>query len=128
MSVIEALQAAEIKKDWPEMHPGDQIRVSHKIIEGAKERVQNYEGVVVRFQGKGISRSIVVRRVVSQIGVEKAFPLSSPRVTQIKVIKQGKVRRARLYYLRERVGRKATRIADKKAQMTVAAVPSEAVS
>jgi large subunit ribosomal protein L19 len=114
MQTIQKLQEERLKKDLPVIRPGDQVRVSLKIIEGAKERVQNYEGVVVRFNGHGISRSVVVRRVVSQIGVEKSFPLHSPRVTKIKILKQGKVRRAKLYYLRQRVGRKATRIHEKR--------------
>jgi len=114
MSIIQELEAKQLKTDLPDINPGDQIRVSLKIVEGSKERIQNYEGVVVRIQGSGITRSVVVRRIVSQIGVEKSFPLHSPRVTEIKIIRRGKVRRSRLYYLRERFGRKATRIAEKR--------------
>ena len=117
-TLIEQVKAMQIKQDLPAIRTGDSVRVSLKIIEGAKERVQHYEGVVVRLQGVGISRRVIVRRVVSQIGVEKSFPLHSPRVTAIKVLRSGKVRRARLFYLRERHGRKATRIAEKRTQRT----------
>ena len=117
-TLLDEVKAQQLKQDLPAIRTGDQVKVSLKIIEGSKERVQTYEGVVVRLQGTGVSRRVVVRRVVSQIGVEKSFPLHSPRVTAIKVLRSGKVRRARLYYLRERYGRKATRISEKRTQKT----------
>ncbi len=118
LTLLQEINQAQLKKDLPTIRTGDQVKVSLKIIEGAKERIQHYEGVVVRLQGVGVSRRVVVRRVVSQIGVEKSFPLHSPRVTAIKVLRSGKVRRARLFYLRDRVGRKATRISEKRTQKT----------
>ena len=115
-TLLDEIKQSYIKQDVPDIHTGDTVKVSLKIVEGSKERIQHYEGVVVRLQGAGVSRRVVVRRVVSQIGVEKSFPLHSPRVTAIKVLRSGKVRKARLFYLRDRVGRKATRIAEKKTQ------------
>ena len=122
-TLMETVAARQLKTDLPDLNPGDQVKVSLKIIEGSKERIQHFEGVVVRLQGVGVSRRVVVRRVVSQIGVEKSFPIHSPRVTAIQVLRQGKVRRARLYYLRTRFGRKATRIAEKRTQRAQVAEP-----
>lgn len=121
MTLLQEIKDRQLKAELPILRAGDQVKVSLKIVEGAKERIQHYEGVVVRLQGVGVSRRVVVRRVVSQIGVEKSFPIHSPRVTEIKVLRRGKVRRARLFYLRDRIGRKATRINEKKTQRSAEA-------
>lgn len=102
----------QLKTDLPEINPGDTVKVFAKIREGGKERIQAYEGVVIKLQGHGISRSVTVRRIFQGVGVERVFPLHSPRVDRIEVLRRGDVRRARLYYLRALRG-KATRIKEK---------------
>ena len=97
----------------PEFKPGDNIVVDYKIIEGAKERIQAFRGDVIQIKGHGSTRTFTVRKVSSGVGVERIFPFSAPNIVEIKVIKRGKVRRAKLYYLRELVGKKA-RIKEKK--------------
>ncbi|MGL4376415.1 MAG: 50S ribosomal protein L19 [Microcoleaceae cyanobacterium] len=114
--IIRSIETAEIaklteqlNKELPEIHVGDTIRVGVKIQEGGKERVQPYEGTVIAKRNGGINETITVRRIFQGVGVERVFLLHSPRVANIKVIRRGKVRRAKLYYLRDRVG-KATRV------------------
>lgn len=98
----------ELKKDVPDIRPGDTVRVYQKVKEGKQERTQMFEGqVLARKHGKGISSTITVRKVISGIGVEKIFPLHSPTIEKIEIVKRGKVRRAKLYYLREAKGKKA---------------------
>ena len=99
----------ELKKEIPEIHVGDTVRVGVRIIESGKERVQPYEGTVIAKRNGSINETITVRRVFQGVGVERVFLIHSPRIATIKVIRRGKVRRAKLYYLRDRVG-KATRI------------------
>ena len=90
---------------------GDTVKVSYKIVEGGKERIQPYEGIVILKKGEGISKTFTVRRLgAGQIGVERIFPVYSPKISSLEVIKRGKVRRAKLYYLRKRVGKQATKI------------------
>ncbi len=107
--IIRSIEAEHIKTDLPDIYVGDTVRVGVKIKEGEKFRVQPYEGVVISRANGGINETITVRRVFQGIGVERVFLLHSPRIDNIKVIRRGKVRRAKLYYLRDRVG-KATRI------------------
>lgn len=96
------------KKELPDIHPGDTVKVYRKIKEGDKERIQVFEGLVIaRKHGKGVSSTITVRRVVSRIGVEKIFPLHSPKTEKIEVVKKSKVRRSKLYYMRTAKGKKA---------------------
>jgi large subunit ribosomal protein L19 len=97
----------ELKKKIPPFGPGDTLKVSVKIVEGDKERIQNFEGIVIRERGEGISKTFTLRRISYGVGVEKTFPLFSPAIKKIKVTRQGKVRRAKLYYLRERKGKAA---------------------
>jgi len=98
----------QLKKDLPDIKPGDTVRVYQKIKEKDKERLQTFEGMVIaRKHGKGISATITVRKVISAIGVEKIFPIHSPAIEKIEVLKRGKVRRAKLYYLRTAKGKKA---------------------
>ena len=96
------------KEEIPDIRPGDTVRVHQKIKEAKKERIQIFEGVVLaRKHGKGISSTITVRKLVGEIGIEKIFPLHSPTIEKIDIVQRGKVRRAKLYYLRKRVGKKA---------------------
>ncbi|MBD1827446.1 50S ribosomal protein L19 [Microcoleus sp. Pol7_A1] len=99
----------ELNKQLPEIYVGDTVRVGVKIKEGNKERVQPYEGTVIAMRNGGINETITVRRVFQGVGVERVFLIHSPRIATIQVMRRGKVRRAKLYYLRDRVG-KATRV------------------
>jgi large subunit ribosomal protein L19 len=109
MSLLEDLGKKNGKAEVPSVHVGDTVRVQYLIKEGDKERVQAYTGVVIALQGRGIARNVIVRRIVQGEGVERTFPLHSPRVKDIVLVRRGRVRRAKLYYLRERVG-KQTRV------------------
>ncbi len=99
----------QFKSDVPAFRPGDTVRVHVKVVEGTRERIQIFEGVVIKRKGGGISETFTVRKISYGVGVERAFPLHSPRVAQIEVVRYGKVRRAKLYYLRNLRG-KAARI------------------
>ncbi len=107
--LIKEFEAAQQKTDLPEIYVGDTVKVGVRISEGNKERVQPYEGVVISKRHGGLNKTITVRRIFQGIGVERVFMLHSPQVASIKVERRGKVRRAKLFYLRERVG-KATRV------------------
>ncbi len=105
---IETFNQSQLKKELPDIRPGDTVRVHQKIKEGDKERIQVFEGLVLaRKHGKGISATITVRRIISGIGVERIFPIHSPIIEKIEVLKRAKVRRAKLYYLRTAKGKKA---------------------
>lgn len=108
-AIINSIEAEFLKEDLPTIHVGDTIKVGVKIVEGGKERIQPYEGTVIAKRNGGISETITVRKIFQGVGVERVFLLHSPRVASIKVLRRGKVRRAKLCYLRDRVG-KATRI------------------
>ncbi|MDD3150819.1 MAG: 50S ribosomal protein L19 [Candidatus Gastranaerophilales bacterium] len=110
--VIKELEDGFLKNDLPQINPGDTVKVLVRIKEGNKERTQAFEGVVIKKRGSGINKTITVRKVFQGIGVERVFPINSPRIEQIKIQRSGQVRRAKLYYLRERTG-KATRIKEK---------------
>lgn len=105
-AIMQAVQQAQIKSDLPVISIGDTIDVHVRIIEGAKERIQVFTGVVIKQQGAGLERTITVRRIVANEGVERTFPLHSPRIARIEVKRHGHTRRSKLYYLRERVGKK----------------------
>ena len=109
VEIIRSIEAEYIKTDLPTIYVGDTVKVGVRIKEGGKERTQPYEGVIIARRGSGINSVITVRRVFQGIGVERAFLLHSPQIESIKVIRRGKVRRAKLYYLRDLVG-KATRL------------------
>lgn len=111
-SIIKEIEAPLLKKDLPKFDVGDTVKVFVKIVEGNKERTQGYEGVIIKYSGHGVAETITVRRVFQGIGIERVFLTHSPRVEKITVIRRGHVRRAKLYYLRERTG-KATRIKEK---------------
>lgn len=113
MDVLSVIEEAQMKTEGiPEFGPGDTVRVHVKVIEGGKERVQAFEGMVIKRRGRGTGETFTVRRVTNGVGVERTFLLHSPRVDRIEVRRRGKVRRARLYYLRDRIGSKATRVKD----------------
>ncbi|MBN1898093.1 MAG: 50S ribosomal protein L19 [Spirochaetes bacterium] len=103
----------EQMKERPALEPGDTIKVYYKIKEGNKERIQIYEGTIMALKNAGLNRSIIVRKISFGVGVERIFPLYSPRIDKITVIKKGKVRRAKLYYLRDIVGEKAGKIKER---------------
>ncbi len=108
-NLIEEFENEQLKKELPEIYVGDTVKVGVKITEGNKERVQPYEGVVIAKRHGGMNQTITVRRIFQGIGVERVFMLHSPQVASLKVERRGKVRRAKLFYLRDRVG-KATRV------------------
>ena len=108
-NLIKEFENAQLKKELPEIYVGDTVKVGVKITEGNKERVQPYEGVVIAKRHGGLNQTITVRRIFQGIGVERVFMLHSPQVASLKVERRGKVRRAKLFYLRDRVG-KATRV------------------
>ena len=105
--IIKNLEAAQLKSEIPAFNVGDTVRVHAKIVEGNKERIQVFEGVVIKRQNGGIRETFTVRKVTSGVGVEKTWPLHSPRLDHIEVVRRGIVRRAKLYYLRDRVGKAA---------------------
>ncbi len=111
--VIRDYVAQYLKKDIPDFRPGDTLRVSVLISEGDKERIQDFVGVCIRRKGSGISETFTVRRVSYGVGMERIFPLHSPKIEKIEVLRRGRVRRAKLYYLRELSGKKA-RIVERK--------------
>lgn len=113
-SIIENIESAYFKKDVPAFRVGDLVRVDVKVVEGESERVQSFEGVVIRKRGHGLGATFTVRKMSFGVGVERTFPAHAPRVERIKVIRSGKVRRAKLYYLRNLTG-KAARISEKEA-------------
>ena len=105
--IIDSINQAGLKETVPEFNVGDTVRVMVKVIEGDRERLQAFEGVCIARKSGGISETFTVRRMSFGVGVEKTFPIHSPKVADIKVIRKGKVRRAKLYYLRERTGKSA---------------------
>ncbi len=113
MNTLDQVEAAFLRDDIPEFGPGDTVRVHVRVVEGGRERVQVYEGVVIARSGGGLRESFTVRKVSFGIGVERIFPLHAPIIQRIEVVRRGDVRRAKLYYLRDRVG-KATRIKEKR--------------
>ena len=113
MDLLRMVEEQQLKQDIPRFQPGDTVRVHVKVVEGTRERIQVFEGVVIKRKGGGIRETFTVRRVTYGVGVERTFPLHSPRVDKIEVARRGIVRRAKLYYLRELSG-KAARIKDRR--------------
>lgn len=107
MNIIDQIEQEGMKKDLPAIAIGDQVKVNVKVKEGEKERIQTYEGTVIARKNGGIRETITVRRVTFGVGVERTFPLHSPKIDSIQVVRHGKVRRAKLYYLRSRTGKAA---------------------
>ena len=107
MTLIEAIERENLKPEIPDFNVGDTVRVYNKIVEGTRERIQTFEGVVIARKNSRVRETFTVRRVSFGVGVEKIFPLHSPRIDKIEVVKRGKVRRAKLYYLKDLTGKAA---------------------
>ena len=105
--IIRELEKEQLRTDLPRLEIGDLVRVYVKVIEGSRERLQNFEGIVIKVQGGGVRKSFTVRRMSYGVGVERTFPYNSPRIGRIEVVRHGQVRRAKLYYLRSRSGKAA---------------------
>lgn len=107
MNVLDALNREQLKSDIPSFNVGDTVQVHYKVIEGTRERIQIYEGTVIKRQGGAVQETFTVRRLSYGVGVERTFPLHSPRIDKIVVVRKGRVRRAKLFYLRDRQGKAA---------------------
>lgn len=112
-AILEKLNESVLKTDIPRMDPGDTVNVHVRIVEGDKERVQVFQGVVIVRKGRGINEMMTVRRVVDEVGIERRFPVNSPMIAKFEVIRRGDARRAKLYFLRDRVG-KSRRLRDRR--------------
>ena len=110
--IIDELEKTYLRENLPDAEPGDTVKVFVRIVEGNKERIQAFEGTIIKKRGSGVGKTITVRKTFQGVGVERVFPVYSPRIEKIAVIRKGDVKRAKLYYLRERTG-KATRIKEK---------------
>lgn len=109
MNILQEITKEQLRTDIPSFRPGDTLKVHVKVIEGSRERIQLFEGVVIKRRGGGIAETFTVRKISYGVGVERTFPINSPKIEKIEVVRYGKVRRAKLYYLRELRG-KAARI------------------
>lgn len=107
VDLITMIENEQLKKDVPDIKVGDTVKVYVKVVEGARERLQAFEGYILKIQGGGLSKTFTVRRVAYGVGVERTFPVHSPRVDRIEIIRRGRVRRAKLNYMRKRVGKAA---------------------
>lgn len=112
MDILHQVTADQLRSDLPDIRPGDTVAVSVRVIEGEKERIQVFEGIVIKIRGGGVNKTFTVRKISHGVGVERIFPIHSPRLAEIRVLKKGKVRRSKLYYLRALRG-KASRIKEK---------------
>ena len=112
MDIIRDIEQQQIKSDIPEFHVGDNVKVHYRITEGNRERIQVFQGDVIRRHGEGARETFTVRKVSFSVGVERTFPVHSPKIDKLEVVRQGDVRRAKLYYLRDKVG-KAAKIKEK---------------
>ena|SRR5437867_9689579 len=113
MDKIKLIIASQLRTDIPQFYPGDTISVHVKVIEGDKERIQQFQGIVMGIKGSGLSKTFRVRKISNGVGVERIFPYHSPSIHKVERIKDGKVRRAKLYYLRNLTGKSATKIKEK---------------
>ncbi|SHK09222.1 50S ribosomal protein L19 [Rhodothermus profundi] len=112
-ALIRLVEATQLREDIPEFGPGDTVNVHVRVVEGDKERIQQFKGVVISIRGSGARKTFTVRKVSNGVGVERIFPLYSPKIAKIEVLRRGHVRRAKLYYLRQRSG-KSARIKEKR--------------
>ena|SRR5579864_876248 len=125
-ALLEKIESEQFRKDKAEFGVGDNVRVHTKVVEGDKERIQVFSGVVIGKRGRGLNEMFTVRRISYGEGVERVFPVHSPRVDKIEVERKGSVRRAKLTYLRKRLGKGATLVKEKEGKAEVAAVPAKA--
>lgn len=114
MDKIKLVEAAQLRKDLPDFHVGDTVTVFVKVIEGDKERIQQFKGIVMGIKGSGLSKTFRVRKISNGVGVERIFPYNSPKIAKVEILKHGGIRRAKLYYLRGLTGKAATKIKEKK--------------
>ncbi len=114
MNLIEQIEKGQLKTDLPDINSGDSVKVNVKVSEGNRERVQTFEGVIISINGVGTSKTITVRKLSFGVGVERIFPIHAPIIDSIEVIRKGKVRRSKLYYLRDRIGKSAKIKEDRK--------------
>lgn len=119
MDKVKLIEAAQKRTDLPAFHIGDTVSVFVKVIEGDKERVQQFKGIVMGIKGSGNSKTFRVRKISNGVGVERIFPINSPKIAKIEILKEGSVRRAKLYYLRKLTGKAATKIKAKKKKLLV---------
>jgi large subunit ribosomal protein L19 len=119
MNVVDQIEQEQFKESVPELRPGDTIRVHAKVVEGTRERIQVFEGLVLRVTGGGLRKNFTVRRVTHGVGVERTFMIHSPRIDKIEVLRHGDVRQARLYYLRDKIGKEG-RIKERRPKVAVA--------
>ena len=105
--IIRSIEGEYLKQDLPRFGPGDTLKVHVKVVEGSRERIQIFEGVVIKIRGTGLSQTFTVRKTAFGVSVERTFPMNTPKIAKIEITRRGKVRRARLYYLRQRTGKKA---------------------
>lgn len=112
-AILTSIAEPYLKQDLPDIHPGDTIKAHVKVREGGKERIQLFEGVVIAMKNGGIARTVTIRKMSSAIGVERTFPIHSPNIAKFEIVRRGAVRRAKLYYLRDLVG-KAAKIKEKR--------------
>jgi large subunit ribosomal protein L19 len=127
MNIIDLLEEEQLRDDVPELSPGDTVRVHVKVVEGTRERIQVFEGLIIALRKGGAQRSVTVRRTAHGVGVERTFPVHSPRLAQIEVIRHGRVRRAKLYYLRDKVGKRA-KIRERRESVSKGEAAPEALS
>ncbi|MCW8797121.1 MAG: 50S ribosomal protein L19 [Chlorobium sp.] len=112
--LIQLVEATQVRNDLPDIHPGDTVKLQLKVIEGEKERLQAFEGVIISDKGMGTSKTITIRKISNGVGVERIIPLCSPNIESITVLRKGKTRRAKLSYLRKRTGKAALKVKERK--------------
>lgn len=125
-AILDKIQSEQFRKDDTKFNVGDTVRVHTKVVEGDKERIQVFAGVVIGRRGRGLNETFTVRRVSYNEGVERVFPVHSPRIDKVEVERQGSVRRAKLTYLRARIGKGAVAVKEKEAKLATAAAPAPA--
>jgi large subunit ribosomal protein L19 len=114
--LIKMVEATQSTVDFPEINPGDTLKIQLKVIEGEKERLQAFEGIVISDRGEGSSKTITVRKISHGVGVERIIPVNSPNIESVTVLKRGKARRAKLFYLRKRTGKAALKVKERKTE------------
>lgn len=122
MNKIKLVEAAQLRNDLPDFRVGDTVTVFVKVIEGDKERIQQYKGIVMGIKGSGLSKTFRVRKISNGVGVERIFPINSPKILKVVIEKHGGIRRAKLYYLRGLTGKAATKIKEKKRNILESAI------